>query len=88
MFAEIIRFKKIEQRMLQENDALPRAIVPPCQHFIGSYKKTAKLFGYKLGELTGNNKALPFSSGKKTIQTFNGSMHLRHYAVVCEIINL
>ena len=89
MFAEIIRFKKIGQRMLQENDASPRAIVPPCQHFIGSYKNdTTKLFGYKLGELTGNNKALPFSSGKKTIQTFNGSMHLRHYAVVCEIINL
>ena len=89
MFAEIIRFKKIGQRMLQENDASPRAIVPPCQHFIGSYKNdTTKLFGYKLGELTGNNKALPFYSGKKTIQTFNGSMHLSHYAVVCEIINL
>ena len=89
MFAEIIRCKKIGQRMLQENDASPRAIVPPCQHFIGSYKNdTTKLFGYKLGELTGNNKALPFSSGKKTIQTFNGSMLLSHYAVVCEIINL
>ena len=89
MFAEIIRFKKIGQRMLQENDFSSRAIVPPCQHFIGSYKNdTTKLFGYKLGELTGNNKSLPFSSGKKTIQTFNGSMHLSHYAVVCEIINL
>ena len=46
-------------------------------------KDATKLFGYKLGELTGNNKALPFFSGKKTIQTFNGSMHLSHYAVVC-----
>ena len=44
MFAEIIRFKKIEQRMLQENDALPRAIVPPCQHFIGIYKNDSKAF--------------------------------------------
>ena len=31
---------------------------------------TTNLFGYKLGELTGNNKALPFFSAKKTIQTF------------------
>ena len=75
--------------MLQENDASPRAIVPPCQHFKGSYKNdTTRLFGYKLGELKENNKALPFFSGKKTIQTLNGSMHLSHYAVVCEIINL
>ena len=51
MFAEILSFKKIGQRMLQENDASPQAIVPPCQHFIGSYKNdTTKLFGYKLGE--------------------------------------
>ena len=51
MFAEILSFKKIGQRMLQENDSSPRAIVPPCQHFIGSYKNdTTKLFGYKLGE--------------------------------------
>ena len=35
---------------------------------------TTNLFGYKLGELTGNNKALPFFSGKRTIQTFNGSI--------------
>ena len=31
-------------------------------------------FGYKLGELTENNKALLFLSGKDTIQSFNGSI--------------
>ena len=31
-------------------------------------------FGYKLGELTENNKALLFLSGKETIQSFNGSI--------------
>ena len=30
-------------------------------------------FGYKLGELTENNKALLFLWGKETIQSFNGS---------------
>ena len=31
-------------------------------------------FGYKLGELTENNKTLLFLSGKETIQSFNGSI--------------
>ena len=35
---------------------------------------TTNLFGYKLGELTENNKALLFFSGKETIQTFSGSI--------------
>ena len=34
MFAEILRFGQIGQRMLQENDALPRASEPPRQHFM------------------------------------------------------
>ena len=37
---------------------------------------TTDLFGYKLGESTGNNKALLFFSGKKkAIQNFNGSIY-------------
>ena len=35
---------------------------------------TTNLFGYKLCELTENNKAPLFFSGKETIQTFNGSI--------------
>ena len=48
------------------------------------YRKndTTNLSGYKLGELTGNEKkkkekrkkALLFFSGKKTVQNFNGSV--------------
>ena len=47
------------------------------------YRKndTTNLSGYKLGELTGNEKkkekrkkALLFFSGKKTVQSFNGSV--------------
>ena len=37
-------------------------------------KRHNKLFGYKLDESTENNKAPLFFSGKKTIQTFNGSI--------------
>ena len=37
-------------------------------------KNDKNIFGYKLGELTENNKALLFFSGKETIQTFNGSI--------------
>ena len=48
MFAEILRFKWKGQRMLQENDALPRATKPPCQHLIGRKNDTTNLFGYNV----------------------------------------
>ena len=55
------------------NDASPRSngAVMSALH---RKKDTTNLFGYKLGELTENNKAVLFFSGKKTIQTFNGSI--------------
>ena len=56
--------------MLQENNALPRATAMSALH---SKNDTTNFFGYKLGELTENNKALLFFSGRETIQTFNGS---------------
>ena len=56
--------------MLQENDALPRATSMSALH---ATNDTKNFFGYKLGELTENSKALLFFSGKETIQTFNGS---------------
>ena len=34
--------------MLQENDALPRATKPPCQHLIGRKNDTTSLFGYNV----------------------------------------
>ena len=49
-------------------------------------KRHNKLFGYKLGESTENNKAPLFFSGKKTIQTL--TVPLSHYAVFCEVINM
>ena len=54
-----------------KKDASPLATELPCQHFIARTTQQT-FFGYKLGELTENNKAPLFSSGKKTIQTFNG----------------
>ena len=56
--------------MLQENYALPRATAMSALH---AKNDTTNFFGYKLGELTENSKALLFFSGKETIQTFNGS---------------
>ena len=47
---------------------------PPFLSALHAKNDTTKLFGYKLGESTENNKALLVFSGKKTIQTFNGSI--------------
>ena len=55
--------------MLQENDAIPRATEPlQCR------QKQQTSFSFKLGALTENNKTLLFFSGKKKVQTFNGSI--------------
>ena len=69
MFGEIISFKLIIQRMLQENDALPRATDPP----MSALSDTRNLF-HQIGKLTKNKRALLFFSVKETIQTFNGSI--------------
>ena len=74
MFAEILRFKQIGKRMLQEDDVLPRATVPPFLSALHAKNDTTNPFGYKLGESTENSKALLFFSGEETIQTFNGSI--------------
>ena len=72
MFAQILRFKKIGKRMVQEDDVLPRATKPPFLSALHAKNDTTNPFGYKLGESTECNKALFFFSGKETIQTFNG----------------
>ena len=59
--------------MLQEDDFLLRATEPPVLSALLAKNDTTNLFGYKLGESTGNNKALLFFSGKETIQTLSGS---------------
>ena len=74
MFAEILSFKEIGQRMLHEDDVLPRGTEPSFLSALHSKNDTTNLFGYKLGESTENNKAVLFFSGKETIQTFNGSI--------------
>ena len=74
MFAEILLFKQIGKRMLQEDDVLPRATVPSFLSALHAKNDTTNPFGYKLGESTENNKALLFFSGKETIQTFSGSI--------------
>ena len=72
MFAEILRFKQIGKRILQEDHVLPRETKPPFLSALHAKNDSTNLFGYQLGELTENNKALLFFSGKETIQTFNG----------------
>ena len=48
---------------------------PPFLSALHAKNDTTKLFGYKLGESTENNKALLFfPTDKETIQTFNGSI--------------
>ena len=74
MLAEILSFKEIGQRMLHEDDVLPRGTEPSFLSALHSKNDATNLFGYKLGESTENNKALLFFSGKETIQTFNGSI--------------
>ena len=56
--------------MLQEHDVLRRATEPPFLWALHAKNDTTKLFGYKLGESTENNKALFFFSAKETIQPF------------------
>ena len=60
--------------MLQEDDVLPRATVPPFLSAFHAKNDTTNLFDYKLGESKENNQALLFFSVKETIQTFNGSI--------------
>ena len=74
MFAEILHFKKTGERMLHEDDVLPRGTESPFLSALHAKNDTTNLFGYKLGESTENNKALLFFSGKETIQTFSSSI--------------
>ena len=61
--------------MLQEDDFLLRATEPPFLSALLAKNDTTNLFGYKLGESTGNNKALLFFSGKETIQPLSSSIY-------------
>ena len=54
--------------MIQEDDVLSRATEPPFLSALHAKNNTTNPFGYKLGELTENNKALLFFSGKETVQ--------------------
>ena len=65
---------KLAKRVPQKDNVLPRATESPFVSALHAKNDTRKLFGYKLDELTENNKALLFFSGKETIQTFNGSV--------------
>ena len=66
MFAEILCFKEIGQRMLHKDDVLPRGTESPFLSALHAKNDTTNLFGCKLGESTENNKALLFFSGKET----------------------
>ena len=59
--------------MLYEDDVLPRGTESA---FLSALHEndTTILLGYKLGESKENSKALPFFSGKETIQTFSVSI--------------
>ena len=56
------------------DDVLPGAAEPPFLSALHWKNDTTNPFGYKLGESRENNKALLFFSGKKTVQTFSGSI--------------
>ena len=73
-FLQKFCFKQIQQRILHEDDVLPRGTKPPFLSALHTKNDTTNLFGYKRRELTENNKALLFFSGEETIQTFNGSI--------------
>ena len=60
--------------MLQENDCSPRATELPSLAALHVKDDTTYLFGYKVAELTENNKTLLFFSRKETIKTINGSI--------------
>ena len=53
--------------MLHEDDVLPRGTEPPFLSALHAKNDTTNLFGYKLGELTENNKALLFFSGEELL---------------------
>ena len=74
MFAEILRLKSTQERMLHEDDVLPQGTESTFLSALHVKNDTTNPFGYKLGESTENNKALFFFSGKKTVQTFSGSI--------------
>ena len=65
MFAEILRFKETRERMLHEDDVLPRGTESPFFSALHAKNDTTNLFGYKLGESTENNKALLSSQVRK-----------------------
>ena len=71
--------------MLHQDDVLPPGTESPFLSALHAKNNTTNLFCYKLGELTENNKALLFFSGKETIQTFSGSIEV---IIVCEVISL
>ena len=73
MFAEILRFKWIGER-IHEDDVLRRGTEPQFLAALHAKNDTTNLFGYKLGDSTENIKALLFFSGKETIQALNGSI--------------
>ena len=56
------------RRRLTSRNLIPIFVSTSCE------ERHNKLFGYKLGESTENNKALLFFSGKEKIQTFSGSI--------------
>ena len=60
--------------MIEKDDVLPRATEPLFLPALHAKNDTTNPFGYKRSESTENNKALPFFSGKETIQTFSGSI--------------
>ena len=60
--------------MLHEDDVLPRGTEPPFLAELNAKNDTTNLFGYKIGKLTENNKALVLFPGEEKIRTFNGSI--------------
>ena len=62
-----------KKRMIQDDDVLPQTTEPPFLSALYAKNDTTNPFGYKLGESTEYNKAL-FFLGKKTVQTFSGSI--------------
>ena len=60
--------------MVQEDDVLPRATKPPFLSALHAKNDTTNQFGYTLGELTENRKALLFFSSNETFPIFNGSI--------------
>ena len=68
MFAKNSTFQvKKGQRMVQEDDALPRATEPPFLSALHAKNDTTNPFDSKLDVSTQNNKALLFFLGKETI---------------------